>query len=115
MLLIEAYRLYLKDTFKDVNQETSNQLLAASGRQEEMMKERKIKELDFLRKHPTVALNRTVGKGWGYGHCRSRYAAVCKCSDIVWSMRRTEIENHLDSIGRASKKPNVQSIRSLPT
>ena len=99
-LLIEAYKVYLEDTFKDVNQETVRQMVEAEARQAKNLSDAHKKFDEFVQHNSEVLLNRaTSGKETGAG-VAEQYAALQK-QQAELNIKKLDIQSHIDSIARA--------------
>jgi polysaccharide biosynthesis transport protein len=104
-LIIEAYKLYLEDTYKDVNQETIRQLVVARDKHEKDVGDAKKKFIEFVKKNPKVALNRSATKEGGMG-VSDHFVVLQRRLDEL-NTKKMEIQNHLESIARARANPAV--------
>ena len=105
-LLIEAYKVYLEDTFKDVNQETVKQMVAAEAKQQDTLEEKRKAFMEFVKKNPEVVLNRSVAGREAAPGVAEQYASLLKqVADL--NVKKMDIESHLESIARARTNPAV--------
>ncbi len=101
-LLIEAYKVYLEDNFRDVNQETVRLVMAAGKKQQENLDEKRAKYQKFLEDNPGVLVNRPTG-GREAG-VTDQYANLQR-QQAELSLKKLDIESHIDSINRAMALP----------
>ena len=101
-LLIEAYKVYLEDTFKDVNQETVRQVISAREKQQTTLEQKRKRFLEFVGAHPEVLVNRpTTGREAGVP---DQYA-VLQRQLVELSVKKLDLQSHIDSINRLQALP----------